>query len=215
MTVLVVVGTFRVAVTAMVTGAVPQLKVMTPPLVTAVESALNVQLPVVPLPTTVVGFDTSAGWPPAGIPAEHLPLGFPGIVVPPSDVVPPLDVLPELVPPVLPAVVPPVEVDPLEVAPPDVAPPDVAPLLELVPPEVAPVLETLLPLEPVVPPAPVPPLEVALPPEAAPLLDPAPPSAFDPGPVVDEEVPQAIRHPATTATRTGFPTLRMVIPPEP
>jgi hypothetical protein len=45
----------------MVTGEVPQSKVTTPPLVTAAASAASVQLAAVPVPTTVVGVETSAG----------------------------------------------------------------------------------------------------------------------------------------------------------
>ena len=59
------------------TGSAPQLNVMTPPAVTAVCSALNVQLAAVPVPTTAVGLDVSAGWPLAGTPALHDPLGLP------------------------------------------------------------------------------------------------------------------------------------------
>src|SRR5580692_7939772 len=47
------------AVTVIVTGAVPQLNVMTPPFATAASRAASVQLAPVPVPTTVVGFETS------------------------------------------------------------------------------------------------------------------------------------------------------------
>jgi hypothetical protein len=67
------IGRFIVAVIGMVTGAHPQLNVMTPPLVTAALSALKVQLAEVPLPTTVVGLDTSAACPAAGIAEPHDP----------------------------------------------------------------------------------------------------------------------------------------------
>jgi hypothetical protein len=97
MTVFLSVGRFIVAVIAMVAGALPQLKVMTPPLPTAVLSALKVQLAAVPVPITEVGFDTSAGWPLEGTPALHDPLGFPacpgrlppvpGVLLPPVPVV--------------------------------------------------------------------------------------------------------------------------------
>jgi len=60
-TVSVVVNKFKVAVTGIVTGEVPQLKVMTPPFATAELSELSVQLAAVPLPTTVVGCETFAG----------------------------------------------------------------------------------------------------------------------------------------------------------
>src|SRR5690349_6005606 len=66
MTVLTLVGRFRVAVTGIVTAALPQLNVMMPPRVTAVCSAANVQLAAVPVPTTVVGLDTSTACAPAG-----------------------------------------------------------------------------------------------------------------------------------------------------
>jgi hypothetical protein len=73
-----------VAVTAIVTGALPQLNVMTPPLVTAALSALNVQLAALPVPTTVVGLEVSAGLPPVGMPALHEPSGFPAWLVVPA-----------------------------------------------------------------------------------------------------------------------------------
>jgi hypothetical protein len=57
----------------MVTGAHPQSNVMTPPLVTAALSAPKVQLAEVPFPTTVVGLDTSAACPAAGIAEPHDP----------------------------------------------------------------------------------------------------------------------------------------------
>jgi hypothetical protein len=50
----------------MVTGALPQLKVMTPPVCTAAVSAAAVQLAAVPVPTTVVGFEVSAAMAAAG-----------------------------------------------------------------------------------------------------------------------------------------------------
>jgi hypothetical protein len=68
---LVVIGNSIVAVTAMVTGALPQLKVITPPLVTAVARAENVQLAGVPVPTTLVGVETSASVAPAGSALLH------------------------------------------------------------------------------------------------------------------------------------------------
>ena len=74
---------------------------MTPPSLTAVLSALKVQLAAVPVPITV-GLETSAGWPLDGTPALHDPLGFPAIPgrLPPVPVVllPPVPV--ELLPPV-------------------------------------------------------------------------------------------------------------------
>jgi hypothetical protein len=76
----------------MLTGALPQLKVMTPPSVTAALSSLNVQLAAVPVPTTVVGLDVSAGFPCEGMPALHEPSGLPALAVLPLSglVVPPL-----------------------------------------------------------------------------------------------------------------------------
>src|SRR5450432_111421 len=86
MTVFLVVGGFLVAVIGMVTAPLPQMKVMTPPEVTAALSALNVQLAAVPVPTTVVGFETSAGFPFVGTPALQEPLGLPaGPMVAASD----------------------------------------------------------------------------------------------------------------------------------
>ena len=54
-TVFTFVGTCSVDETWIVTGAVPQEKVMIPPLVTAACSGLKVQLAAVPVPTTLVG----------------------------------------------------------------------------------------------------------------------------------------------------------------
>jgi hypothetical protein len=51
-----------------------------------------VQLAAVPVPTTVVGSDTSAGCPPEGMPALHEPSGLPALGVvpqPPSGAGPP------------------------------------------------------------------------------------------------------------------------------
>jgi hypothetical protein len=48
--------TLAVAVMEMVTGAVPQSKVMMPPLATALTTAAEVQLAGVPVPTTWVGW---------------------------------------------------------------------------------------------------------------------------------------------------------------
>src|SRR5471030_2580175 len=86
MTVFLLVGRFMVAVIGMVTAPLPQLKVMTPPWVTAALSRLNVQLAGVPVPTTLVGFETSAGFPFVGTPALQEPLGLPaGPMVAASD----------------------------------------------------------------------------------------------------------------------------------
>ena len=96
------------------TGALPQSKVMTPPLVTAACSWAKVQLAAVPVPTTVVGRETSAGCPCAGTPAVQWPLGFPACIVPPSELP-----LPELEPDP--------EDDPAELAPLDAPDPALAP----------------------------------------------------------------------------------------
>jgi hypothetical protein len=109
MVVLTLMGRFMVAVIGMVTGAVPQLNVMTPPRVTAVFSALNVQLAGVPVPTTVVGLETSAGCAPAG----SGPLQWVGITRPPP--------MPETPP--VPATPPVPLAPPLPVVPPVPAPP--------------------------------------------------------------------------------------------
>ena len=54
-------------VSVIVTGAAPQLKVMTPaPSGRRRRARAAVQLAAVPVPTTVVGVDTSAAWPSAG-----------------------------------------------------------------------------------------------------------------------------------------------------
>jgi hypothetical protein len=83
MTVSLVVDKVMVAVTGMVTASLPQSKVMTPALPTAVSSALNVQLAAVPVPTTVVGLETLAAWPFVGTPAWQEPFGFPqGLALP-------------------------------------------------------------------------------------------------------------------------------------
>jgi hypothetical protein len=87
MTVFLFVGSSSVAVTGIVTGSLPQSKVMIPPWVTAALSASNVQLAAVPVPTTVVGLVVSAGCPLAGTPALHEPLGLPlGPLGPPPPV---------------------------------------------------------------------------------------------------------------------------------
>jgi hypothetical protein len=48
---------------------------------------LNEQLDALPVPTTVVGLDVSAGCPLAGTPALQEPFGFPALPVPASEVV--------------------------------------------------------------------------------------------------------------------------------
>src|SRR4051812_17553871 len=70
-------GRCIVAVTAIVTGALPQLNVITPPLPTAASSSANVQLSGVPVPTTVSGAETSADIAAAGTPARQCPSGLP------------------------------------------------------------------------------------------------------------------------------------------
>ena len=58
-----------------VTGSGPQSKVITPPAATASTKAWLVQLSGVPLPTTVVGFETSTNCASAG--TAQLPSGLP------------------------------------------------------------------------------------------------------------------------------------------
>src|SRR5438105_1136372 len=60
MTVFLVMGTSDARV--IVAGSLPQLNVTTPPVATAARNAESVQLAAVPLPTTVVGFEVSAGF---------------------------------------------------------------------------------------------------------------------------------------------------------
>ncbi len=69
----------RVVVMAMVAGAGPQLKVMTPPSPTAVRSAASVQLEGVPVPTTDLGVETSAR--PMGAAQMPVPGPVPGVRV--------------------------------------------------------------------------------------------------------------------------------------
>jgi hypothetical protein len=130
MTVSVPVGRFIVAVTAIVTGALPQLNVMTPPAVTAVFSLANVQLAGVPVPTTLVGLETSAACPPAGMPVEQ---EVDEAMPPPEDPLPE-ELLPE---PLLPLEdpLPPEEPLPLDPLP---LPLDEPLPLELPPPELLP-----------------------------------------------------------------------------
>jgi hypothetical protein len=66
---------FAVAVRVMVTGAGPQLKVMTPPAATAATNVAEVQDAAVPVPTTRVGWDVSTARASAGTVA--CPLGLP------------------------------------------------------------------------------------------------------------------------------------------
>jgi hypothetical protein len=74
-TVALLLRTFAVAVMAIVTGAGPHEKVITPPAATAATTAAEVQLAAVPAPTTVVGCEVSTGRPSAGIAAW--PFGLP------------------------------------------------------------------------------------------------------------------------------------------
>jgi hypothetical protein len=90
------------------------------------------------MPTTVVGWEVSAGWPPAGTPAEHDPSGLPACQVPPLLLDAPelLDDAPELLddaPELLDVLVPPEELDP--------APPEELALDPPVPPELLDELE--------------------------------------------------------------------------
>jgi len=145
----------------MVTGFGPQLKVIIPPLATAATKAAEVQLAGVPVPTTVVGLATLAGWAKAGIVQLVALLCPPVLIEPPDVVVPPLlfELLAADVPPVLieppAAVVPPqlfellaAEVPPRLVSPPAKVRPAVVLLPDDVPPEwLLPPAATLLPPE--------------------------------------------------------------------
>src|SRR5436190_412081 len=126
MTVFLLMGRFIVAVTRIVMGSGPQLKVMTPPAATAVCSALNVQLAAVPVPMTAVGLAVLTACAFAGTPALHEPFGLPAFQVtePPAPAVPVAPPLP-VVPP-RPAA-PPVPVVPLVPALPVVPPRPAAP----------------------------------------------------------------------------------------
>jgi hypothetical protein len=59
-------NTLAVFVTVIVTGSGPQSNVMTPPVATASTNRSPVQLSCVPVPTTVVGLDTSSARPSGG-----------------------------------------------------------------------------------------------------------------------------------------------------
>src|SRR5919199_2756041 len=71
--------TFAVAVIVMVTGLLPQLKRMTPPLATAATTALEVQLAAVPVPTVRLALRVSTARASAGTAA--LPAGLPKTAV--------------------------------------------------------------------------------------------------------------------------------------
>ncbi len=71
----VLLNTFAGSVRIIVTGSLPQLNVIIPPLATASVKAFAEQLSFVPPPTICVGFETSFNWPSFGI--AHLPSGFP------------------------------------------------------------------------------------------------------------------------------------------
>jgi hypothetical protein len=116
-------NTFAVDVSTTVAGLGPQSNVMMPPFATAATTASPVQLAGVPVPTTVVGTETSSAWPsfgttawpsglPAGGPSCTAAGGVTGDGVPPDvDGPPEVDGSPPLVPPLDPggAVVPPSE----------------------------------------------------------------------------------------------------------
>jgi hypothetical protein len=103
---------------------------MMPPFATAATKAADVQLAAVPVPTTVVGLETSTGSASAGM--VQLPATDPGLVVPP-DAEPPLLAVPELAPPT-------VELPPetMELLPPDPFWPPLPPAAELSPSELLP-----------------------------------------------------------------------------
>jgi hypothetical protein len=130
-------NTLAVDVRTIFSGSGPQLNVMIPPFATALTNAAPVQLAAVPVPTTVVGEDTSSAWPSAGIaawpsgyPAGGASCGFvpvppvPAAEVPalPPDEVPPDELPPDDVPPDEVPALPPDEVPPDELPPDDGAP---------------------------------------------------------------------------------------------
>jgi hypothetical protein len=186
-------GGLSVAVTEMVTGLGPQLNVMIPPPLTAVDRAWKVQLAGVPDPTVVVGWLVSTACACVGsVSVLQEPLGFPAekdepaspeasldasLEEPaswdPASELPPLLAEPELdplllpLPPLLPLPLDPASVD----APPLEEPASLDPVPELPPvePEVDPELDAL-PLEPA--PLDDPPYPDALPLDPVPLLDP-------------------------------------------
>ena len=209
-----------VAVIGIVTGAVPQLNVMMPPLVTAVFRALNVQLAAVPVPTTDVGLDTFTGCARAGSALVHCCV----LVEPPVPVAPPVAVLPPV------ALAPPVEdLPPVGLAPPlELTPPvGLAPPVELLPPDaLAPPVEFLPPVglaPPVVdwpPVAAVPPVAVLPPTCGAPALPVVPPVAELPPvalPPADEEVlpPVAVTPPVAPGALPPVPTFPPTAPSTP
>jgi hypothetical protein len=228
MTVFLFDGTFSVAVTRIVTGSGPQLKVMTPPAVTAVCSALNVQLAAVPVPMTAVGLDVLAACAIAGTPAAHDPFGLPAFqagapplpVVPPEPVVPAVPVVPPrpaapVVPavPVVPAapVVPPRPAEPVVPADPVVPPrpaEPVVPAVPVVPPRPA------APAAPVVPPRPLAPAAPVVP--AVPVVPPRPPAPALP--VVPPRPPfpvAPLAPPPPTEPATPLEPAAPVVPPRP
>ncbi len=74
------IGGVRVAVIGIVTGALPQLKVMMPPVATALANLAKVQLAAVPVPMTVVGLEVSMSCASAGnVRLVHEPSGFPAV----------------------------------------------------------------------------------------------------------------------------------------
>src|SRR5690242_17203192 len=68
-------NTLAVSSRVIVTGSGPQSNVTTPPFATASTTAAEVQLSGVPVPTTVVGLDTSSAAASAG--TSQLPSGLP------------------------------------------------------------------------------------------------------------------------------------------
>src|SRR5580692_7347485 len=132
------IGGLSVDVTTMVTALGPQLSVTVPPPLTALDSASNVQLNGVPVPTTAVGRLVSTGCASAGnVNVVQDPIGFPATGNAPRDPVP-LEV--------------PLEA-PASVALPELAPPLVEP--EPAPPLLEPPLFEPLPLTPALDPLPV------------------------------------------------------------
>jgi hypothetical protein len=178
----VAIGGLSVDVTEIVTGSGPQSNVMIPPPLTALDSAWNVQLDAVPVPTTVVAWLVSTGSASAGnVSVVQEPVGFPATGTVPASPLPldsppeapdSLDALPELAAPL---------VDPEPARPPP-EPPPFEPL-PLAPAPIDPLPAEPAPIDPLpAEPAPIDPL----------LLDPAPPAPLTgllPEPVPADEAP--------------------------
>jgi hypothetical protein len=121
------IGGLSVDVTEMVRGLGPQLNVMIPPPLTALDSAWNVQLAGVPLPTTVVGWLVSTACASAGnVSVVQEPLGLPATGNVPASLDAPLEEPAPLEP--VPELPPLLDPDPLDPVPLDPVPLDPVPL---------------------------------------------------------------------------------------